>query len=156
MWNPKGTRIVTTSNDGSVRLQFEQTGADGARLDAPREVILGKRETEGPVSALVHLDSQAEHVCVTLSNAYHDDPIAMSLPEIYFLQGPPEGIPAAAAGLIAADSEQIPDLLRDMVLHNAHYRRTAAEFATIWNSKHAPLRAFFGSIRRVGRQNPLW
>lgn len=89
-------------------------------------------------AALVSLDAQAKHLRLTLENAYHDDLIEMGRTEVQWIASGPDGTPAAAVGLIAADLGQIPQLLSEIVEHHEHYRRTAADFAAAWTEEHAP------------------
>lgn len=57
--------------------------------------------------------------------------------EIVFLRAPSgRRFPAGAVGLIYHSSAEIPALIKDMIDHYAHYRRTAAEFSGKWRAYH--------------------
>jgi hypothetical protein len=61
--------------------------------------------------------------------------------EVAFLSAagmPGEACARGAVGLVAADAGQVPELLRDMVDHYAHYRGTAAEFSKDWGPLYSP------------------
>lgn len=135
-----------------VRLRVEQTDVDGLQLTDSKQIILGGREKEGPVSALLRLDPRVNRIRITLTNAYHNDLIEISRPYVDFFSGSPEGLPSGAVGLVAADLRQIPELLREMVQHYEHYSRSAAKFRTSWNHKHAPQRTIEALAANNGTQ----
>jgi hypothetical protein len=73
--------------------------------------------------------------------AYRDAPVAVRDVQLDFLStanAPGQTCPLGAVGLIAADPCQVPALLRNLVDHYPHYRRTAAEFAERWIEWHNP------------------
>jgi hypothetical protein len=127
---------------------------DGLQLTDAQQIILGGREKEGPVSALLRLDPRVNRIRITLTNAYHNDLIEISQPDVDFLPGSPEGSPSGAVGLVAADLRQIPELLREMVQHYEHYSRSAAKFRNFWNHKHAPERTIEALATNNGTQDP--
>ena len=52
--------------------------------------------------------------------------------------GSPGRVSARGGGLDCGRCRSVQDLLRDMVDHYAHYRRTAEAFAPDWGERHSP------------------
>jgi hypothetical protein len=79
----------------------------------------------------VHLHPRGRRLRLTWQNAYHGTEVSIGAVRLSFLAGRPEGghVPYGAVGLIAADWQQVPRLLRDLVTHYPHYRHTAEAFA---------------------------
>lgn len=123
-----------------IRIRTFQVDGTGQSISPTNETILSPREHGKPVSTLLQIDPNAHEIRIELSNAYHDDAIAVGIPEIAFLQRRANQIPTGAVGLIASDVNQIPALLHEMVLHHDHYKESATKHALSWNFKHAPLR----------------
>ena len=123
-----------------IRIRTFQVDRTGQSIRPTNETILSPREQGKPVSTLLQIDPNAREIRIELSNAYHDDAIAVGIPKIIFLQRSANEIPTGAVGLIASDVNQIPALLHEMVLHHDHYKETATKHAPSWNFKHAPLR----------------
>jgi hypothetical protein len=103
--------------------------------------ILGDCPSGRAASTLVPLAQGCQNVRLLLSNAYGRQRLLVEGLELAFLstaalQTP--SCPAGAVGLIAADMDQVPRLLRDMVDHYDHYRRTAAQFAPRFAAIHSP------------------
>ena len=123
-----------------IRLRTFQLDRSEQSIKAPTQTILSQREEGKLVSSLIAIDPKADQICVELSNAYHDDTIAVGIPRITFLKRCAKDLPTGAVGLIASDVNQIPDLLDEMILHHTHYKTSAMKHAKAWNFKHAPLR----------------
>jgi hypothetical protein len=116
-------------------------------------LILGRRPGSQALFAMTHLPPSAATVRLTWRNAYHDTAIPYAAAEGIFLSArnqPQTSFPLGAVGLIAADASQVPDLLRDMVAHWPHYRRTAEQFSTAWRRDHDPQRI----IEILAAKNP--
>jgi hypothetical protein len=47
-----------------------------------------------------------------------------------------KGLPAGAVGRIAANLIEAPTLVREMIDHHEHYRRTSTEFAASCRARH--------------------
>lgn len=102
--------------------------------------ILAQRES-GHAGGVVCFENPVERVKIRLSNAYGETPLVVPGLQIRPLSqlSTPTHIPLGSIGLIAADEEQIPRLLRDMTVHHGHYLRMAQKYAAIWQSQHSPM-----------------
>ena len=49
-----------------------------------------------------------------------------------------QSIPRSAVGVIAADVAGLPEAIREVVAHYAHYRETAESFAAVYRHQHRP------------------
>ena len=120
-----------------VALQFDKSGS----LLQTDSSIVGQRPENGRVPALVRLVQHTSVLQLNWSNAYHDSPIRIVDVDASFL-GREEGQlvdpPISSVGLVFADPCQVPSLLREMVRHYSHYRKTAREFSDSWREIHSP------------------
>jgi len=138
-----------------VRMHVEQYDRAGARC-AQFKTLVGHRSTGASVPSLVHLERRTAYVRIKLENAFHDAAISLCDVEATLLSAAVHELsscPAGAVGLIAADREQVPALLRDMIEHHAHYRATAHEHSRQWRREHHPQVAtgvLVGNSRAVG------
>jgi len=119
-----------------VRINCEQADAEG-NLVASVTSILGHRQKEEKCSTLIHLAPNSSSLRLTLSNAYDDAELLLSDVQATFHQAD-EPCPAGAVGLIAADADQIPVLLEDMLKNYQDYRESARRFRNDWSAKHDP------------------
>ena len=91
---------------------------------------------------MLPINNNTRTICVAFENAYHD--LAVSIMDLEFRFLPAEGklstYPEGQVGFISAGSEQVPELLRNLIEHYLHYKRTAEKFSETWNRDHAPSR----------------
>lgn len=123
-----------------VRLQAEQYDAEENPLGS-FTTIVGHRSQGRPVPMLVHVKNRASRISLTWNNAYHDARITLADLKMSFLSASEHhggSCPAGAVGLIAAATKHVPDLLREMVVHYEHYRKTADAFSNHWVQMHNP------------------
>ena len=131
----------------SLQWQHERGTGQYLRISAdqlgtalpPTTSILSPCPPHDCVWALIHLAPGTTRVRLRLRNAFDDSPIAIRTTKIYHLAHPAEGpgsYPAGSVGLIFADIEQLPILVRNMREHYVHYRRTALQFAQQWRHRH--------------------
>jgi hypothetical protein len=126
-----------------VRVKAELRGQFGRPAGHNQIAIIGQRSSRRPGSLLVRLKAGATNLRLTMTNAYGRNSISISVPRITFLSSidsQTASFPAGKVGLIAAGVEDVPDLLRDMTSHYAHYRQTARHFSVGWRHAHDPQR----------------
>jgi hypothetical protein len=115
-------------------------GHDGRRRNVSVDIV-GHRRDGQPVPILIHLQDRPARIRIALNNAYDATPLVLGNVQLLFLSAadlPGGQCAAGAVGRIAATTEQIPALLREMVKHYDHYRRSAAHFAVEWGQAHDP------------------
>jgi len=125
---PRGSYLQLSANSKSVA---------GSAPKAMREIV-GIRRATAPASILFSLAAPTNDLQLTWQNAFSSRLIELKDVEFLFLSAAPAACPLGAVGLIAAGVDQAPDLLRDLVDHYAHYRRTAEAFAPDWGERHSP------------------
>ncbi len=125
--------------DGTyLELVMTQTSDGRHQLENSKEIV-GVRAGGEPVPVLIPLVAGARQVQIVWRNAHGEGTLDFAQVEFHFLQAAPgESLPLGAVGLIAADLDQVPHVLRDMADHYEHYRRTAREFAPAWGNWHSP------------------
>ena len=115
--------------------------------------ILGPRPFGKPVSALVPVPDGTRRIKLSLRNAYDDGPLTVSNLEVRFLEPPANGASSHAAGrvgLVFADVDQLPRLVRNMREHYAHYLESARDFAAVWRHQHDAQRIVERLLERSG------
>lgn len=125
-----------------VRLVAEQYDLEGDRVDRFTSIV-GPRQSGRFVSALVPLSSTAATLRLWCTNAYDRGSIVLGDLEACFLEAadaPQRSHPAGAVGLIAAGTDQVAPLLKNIVQHYSHYQQTAAHFSRGWLEDHVPWR----------------
>jgi hypothetical protein len=102
-----------------------------------RSVVLGPRESD-PVGAVLRFTEPVRELQVTARAAF--DVGDGSVPSLQLLALPERDLapPLARVGLIFAEDGQIPELLAELVRCYPHYRRTAGDFAPLWQLQHSP------------------
>lgn len=74
---------------------------------------------------------------IGLSTIHESERAWLSALQVEFLQAPEgEAFPIGAVGMTYNSVSEIPQLLRDLIDHYPHYRRTAVEFSAQWRSYH--------------------
>ncbi|MDZ4820026.1 MAG: hypothetical protein SGJ20_13735 [Planctomycetota bacterium] len=116
----------------------EQLDATGKVIQTVREII-GPRPDCQPASLIVRLVAGAKSVRLQLRNAFDQTVIQLHKVACSSFQATTDmPLPTGAVGLVAADIDQVPELLRDMANHYSHYRSTALQFAPAWGNWHSP------------------
>ena len=122
-----------------LRLAAEPVGQLAAQDSLSEVTILGPRPGGKPVAALVPVPAGTRRIKLRLRNAYDDEPLPVSNLEVRFLGPPANGASSYAAGrvgLVFADVDQLPRLVRNMREHYAHYLESARDFAATWRHQH--------------------
>ena len=144
-----------TEHGTYVGLTIEQFDAEGQLLDAPLAIV-GHRDGPRAATALFHLNSSATGIRIGWRNAYHDGPIHLADVSLHFMTAAELALgscPAGAVGLIAADASQVGSLVRDLVTHWPHYRKTAQDFSPAWIEYHNPHRIVSELLEQAGLLN---
>jgi hypothetical protein len=132
--------LESVDGNAHASVRIEQLDGDG-KLLGKSDAILGRRRGGKCVLTVVHRRRQAVQLALKFRNAYGNQRLAVSGVQIDFLDaGENPGCPAGSVGLIAASHEQVPELLRDMIGHYAHYRESAEAFSVSWRRAHHPAR----------------
>ncbi|MEC7697163.1 MAG: hypothetical protein VYA11_08705 [Planctomycetota bacterium] len=138
-----------------LRVRAVQQDATGRTQARPHSSILCEREQGKSVFSIVGIDPQSDSIRIEISNAYHNHSMMTGRPQISFIKRSAKELPSGAVGLIASDFDQIPDLIREMILHYGHYRESAREHAHSWNHEHAPLRTIERLIEKQSNDSVL-
>ncbi|MCH7728649.1 MAG: hypothetical protein IH991_19515 [Planctomycetes bacterium] len=122
-----------------VRLEAFQFDK-GANLLQRTAQTIGHRAERGLTRTLFHLHPNAAQVRLHWRNAYHHELLTVDGVEVSFhsTQSHSGTYPAGAVGLIAADYSAVPSLIREMIAHFDHYKKTAEEFSRDWFRRHDP------------------
>jgi hypothetical protein len=120
-----------------LQLSADQAGKASRPLQTIREIV-GTRTNGLAVPVFMDLLQEARQVQLSWQNAYYDDTLALENIEFTFHSTAAQMCPLGAVGLVAADIDQAPRLLRDIADHYAHYRSTAEAFAPAWGEWHSP------------------
>ena len=92
-------------------------------------------------TCLVRLPPGTAEITLEWRNAYGPQPLDFREVEVCYLAAEADRqTPRGAVGLAAADVEQFPELLAEIVEHYAHYRQTAAGLARRWSEWNNPAR----------------
>jgi|GEM_PF-4440828 len=122
---------------GCVAFQMDRGGEGNWRrswreINSPR--AKGRR-----VYVLMPLECSAQTLRLSWSMAFGDETMVVDDVRVQFGDAESNGpIPLGAVGLVAADDVQVAKLVREIVRHFAHYRRSAAEFSRPWGAEHHP------------------
>src|SRR6185295_17092090 len=115
-----------------VKMETRQLDREGVEIGSSRHV-LGPREGALPVRALVRLVEGAQSIHVVLRNAYGNTAVRI---EGLMLTPVARDLPAGAVGCVAADLGETSALVREMIAHREHYRRTSRDFAERCRARH--------------------
>jgi hypothetical protein len=134
-----GFRWALRAGSGTyARVRAEQRDGYGNVVQRS-ESILGQRKGNERVFAWMHLHPGVARIALRIENAYHGSRSAVTDFRADFFDGRRSGgFPTGSVGLIAARPAQVPELLRDMVTHYSHYRRSAELFSEVWRADHDP------------------
>jgi hypothetical protein len=128
------------STGAYVRVETSLFSADGATVDC-WALVIGPGAKGRLSTGLVHLPPNAATVAVDWQNAYGRQLVEFRGVELCFVasdSGNKRPTPRGAVGLVAADPDQAPELLIDLIENYSHYRQTAAQFARCWTAWHNP------------------
>lgn len=122
---------------GCVALQMDR-GGEGNWRRSWRE-INSPRAHGGRVYVLMPLECSAQNLRLSWSMAFGEETMLVDDVRVQFANAEASGpIPLGAVGLVAADDVQVSKLVREIVRHFAHYRRSAGEFSRQWGAEHHP------------------
>ena len=138
-----------TEPETYLRILTEQFDRDGRGL-GKYTAIVGQRNGCLPCSTIIPIDASASAIHVTWQNAYQSTRVMVNNVRVGFVpvDDGGESIPAGAVGLIAANKNQFPQLLSEMLDHYAHYRSTAMEFSRTWAERHMPANTLAAMLKR--------
>ena len=78
-------------------------------------------------------------VRLRFSNAFHDSTASIKDLQVVTLGGT-DATPLGVVGISAADEENLPGCVEEMVQHYDHYHNSAKQFAEKWYEQHDPRR----------------
>ncbi len=108
----------------------------GRHVPAKR-VFLEASKPAGKCSVVVSLWPACRLLRAGLRSNGADQKIAMEAFQIDFLgPRPGQSVPLGSVGLAYHETQEIPDLIREIVDHYPHYRKTANQFAGEWCKYH--------------------
>lgn len=125
-----------------LRGELEQFDAAGNSLGRSAS-ILGHLATGPHQATLFSVAADAKALRLTLANAYDNAELSIRDLELRFLSSAhlrEQASPLGSVGLVAADPGEVPRLLREMIRHYTHYRRSAGAFSVEWFQRHDPRR----------------
>ncbi len=122
-----------------LRLSAEPTPtSDGGRA-APVTSILSPRPANEVGAAFIPLPEGTTRIRLRICNAYDSSSIQVGATRVCYLERPavaPRTYPAGSVGLVFADVDQLPHLVRNLREHYDHFSQTAAQFAQHWRRRH--------------------
>ncbi len=127
--------------EGSLCLEEESdrnapAARSGQHVPTKRVFLEGSKPT-GKCSVVVSLWPACRLLRAGLRSNGADKKIAMEAFQIDFLgPRPGQSVPLGAVGLAYQETQEIPDLIREIVDHYPHYRKTANQFAGEWCKYH--------------------
>jgi hypothetical protein len=139
-------RLASDADDLAIQWEWPAELCVGAYLhlsvefsgesNAERGVF--DRSEQGRVGCVIPVPRGSRHLRFRLCSAYSDEPVGVPAVHITALRAPTRGghHPRARVGLIAADDEQVPELIRELLSHYPHYRDSARVFSADWLQQH--------------------
>ncbi|QDT00690.1 hypothetical protein [Adhaeretor mobilis] len=97
-------------------------------------------DTTARPGVLISIPERTSKLRIELSNAFANRTMELDDLQLSFVRAASKKVPIGRVGLIAAEPEQIPGLLREMTQHIEHYRDSAQAFSGAYGEKHAPER----------------
>jgi hypothetical protein len=124
-----------------TRVSIGSRTTDTAPSMPPAEVasIVAPLPLHASVATLLPLADHLRRIRLMFSNAYNASRLTVRGVEVTFLERPREAqatYASGSVGLVYADVDQLPRLVREMHEHYAHYRATARDFAVTWRERH--------------------
>ncbi len=136
-----------------VSVQTEQFDGNGNRVNQSNAIV-GRRPGNPNTLVLNRLDSRTARARLRLATASARDRLTADELQLRFYHSNATGaFPAGSVGLIAAQHEQIPGLLLDVVRHYDHYRDSAERFSESWANSLTPARTLEILTAGAGRRN---
>ncbi len=129
------------------RMELHQFVGDQL-LAPPQAVTLGTRPNLQPLSALFRIDRRANQCQIRFSNACDDSPLSLRDVGVFGINTAGQAVPRSAVGVIAADVAALPEAIREVVAHYAHYRASAESFAPAYRDQHRPDATFAELVER--------
>ena len=120
-----------------ARIEVNEFDADHQSINKSRQVV-GQRRGFSDSTSWFPLKKQTQSVELTLRNAFHDSNASVKNVEIMTVALKNDSVPRGAVGIIAADEDDLPNCIDELVQHYDHYRRTAEIFSKSWSRKHQP------------------
>lgn len=113
----------------------------GDSLDSSPEMVqtIGHRQRDS-ACVCFRVAKDLRQVRLRFRNAFHHSMASIQNVQIVTLNSETQQIPLGTVGIVAADEQQLPHCIDEMVQHYDHYRRSAGEFAHSWYSRHRPKR----------------
>jgi len=118
-----------------IRVETRQLDAREAEIGTTADVV-GQRERSLPVRALVRVVDGARSLRLVLRDAFGDSTPALEHLSVQPIVPGGSSPAAGAVGLIAAEPAREPALVRELIEHHSHYRRTATSFAVACRERH--------------------
>jgi glycosyltransferase involved in cell wall biosynthesis len=122
-----------------ARIEVTQFDADGNSTSKARQVV-GPRRELADSRAFFHFSKATSSVEIRIRNAFHDSNASVKNLQIATTTTDRESTPRGAVGIIAADQDDLPTCIDELVEHYQHYRDTAELFAETWSRQHQPRR----------------
>lgn len=132
--------VQTHAQGTGLNLALECFGAGGALLGRALTTV-DAGEAGARRSTLFSIPDNARGGTLSLWQACGGVPIELRDLTLRFLDAsawPGGRAPLGAVGAVAVDPAEAARLLRDIVQHYAHYRRTAVDFSHDWFRRHDP------------------
>jgi hypothetical protein len=147
-----GVRAARGQPGEHAKLRFELDDAHG-RPRAVRHALIGPLADTERLVAVLPVESEARLARLSVWNAFADRAIEVAAWSLEFVRWEGvsgDGFPRSVAGLACADPADLPELLRELIEHYAHYQRTAAQLADELLRWHNPDR-LVGELVGQGR-----
>lgn len=125
------------SHGAFCRIDF-QSFSHGNPSGKSQSVVLGSRAATDLISTVFTIRPGADRCQIRLSNACNASRISVRDLRVTGLATGGQKVPRSSIGFIAADFESIPDAVREVVEHYAHYRSTAEIFSEPYRIRHRP------------------
>lgn len=123
------------------RIELIQRDASGSPIARALRVVGGRRSGRQP-NSLFTLEASATRLDFSLTNAFHDSTASIARVSLRMLESPTNhralGPPIGSVGIIAADQDDLPACVDEMVKHFAHYRASALAYSPRWYAQHDP------------------
>lgn len=131
--------------ESGVYCQIEMTQKDASgEVIATTRRVLGYRRSTQKVNSLFQLDIETCVVEFSLTNAFHNSTASIKQVKLRTLELSFESesgeLPIGRVGVIAADQDDLPNCVDEIVKHYDHYRESALAFSERWYDQHDPRR----------------
>jgi hypothetical protein len=127
-------RLDRNAAGAALDLHIDQLDGDGERVAFRSQLLEGALENS-PCTVLLRLNPAAHELWVGLRNANAEDRLNVDDVRLDFLRDQ-DPTPLGAVGLVYTHPDEVSGLVREMVKHYGHYRRTAVDFAARFYDRH--------------------